>query len=75
MYWGTSSEDFVGDPGLWLLVGLDEEPLRVLPLPDPLLRGLPIEEDSDELIAAVGEGSGFLEHDMDLGLGHSSIMG
>ena len=40
-------------------------------MPDPLLRGLPVEEDSDELIAAVGEGSGFLEHDMDLGLGHS----
>jgi len=64
----------VGDPGLRLLVGLDEEPLGVLPLPDPLLRGLPIEEDSDELIASVGEDTGFLEHDMDLGLNHVSIM-
>ena len=69
--WGNSSEDFVGDPGLWLLVGLDEKPLWIRSLCNKDLRGRPIEEDSDELIAAVGEGSGFLEHDMDLGLGHS----
>ena len=32
-----SSEDFVSYSCCWLLVGLDEEPLGIFPLPDPLL--------------------------------------
>ena len=66
----NSSEDFVSDPGLWLLVGLDEELFWSGCRGNPILGRLPVKEDSNELIAAVGEGSSFLEYDVHLGLGH-----
>lgn len=53
-----------------LLVGLDEELFWSGGRGNPILGRLPIKEDSDELIAAVGEGSSFLEYDVHLGLGH-----
>jgi hypothetical protein len=68
-----SSEDFVSYSCCWLLVGLDEEPLGIFPLPDPLLCGLPIEEDSNKLIPR-GVAKHFLENDVDGGVAHTPII-
>ena len=68
-----SSEDFVSYSCCWLLVGLDEEPLGIFPLPDPLLCGLPIKEDSNKLIPR-GVARHFLENDVYGGVAHTPII-
>ena len=68
-----SSEDFVSHACCRLFVGLDEELLGVFPLPDPLLCGLLIKEDSNKLIPR-GVARHFLENDVDGGVAHTPII-